>query len=94
MKVVWLDSAVDDVVRLRAFIQQHNPTAAAKAAQRLIEAAKLLEAHPNLGKPVDTLPSYRDLGIRFGASGYVLRYRIHDDVVYVAHIRHYRESGF
>ena len=78
MQVVWLDSAVNDLVRLRAFIAKHNPTAAQKAAQKLITAAKTLSEHPELGKPVKDLPMYRDLGIKFGLKGYVIRYRINE----------------
>ena len=89
MKVVWLDSAVEDLVRLREFIQIHNPKAAAKAAKKLIDAAKQLEQCPDIGKPVDALPAYRDLGIRFGAGGYLLRYRKYEECVYVVHCRHY-----
>ena len=94
MQVVWLESAVDDLVRLREFIAKHNPVAAKKAAQKIITAAKTLEEHPELGKPAKDLPLYRDLGIKFGLRGYVLRYRIHENILYVVHLRHYQESGF
>ena len=94
MQVVWLDSAVNDLVRLRAFIAKHNPTAAQKASQKLIAAAKTLEVHPEIGKPVKDLPLYRDLGIKFGLKGYVIRYRIYEEILYVVHLRHYQELGF
>lgn len=94
MQVVWLDSAVDDLVRLREFVAKHNPTSAKKAAQKIIDVAKLLEEHPELGKPVKELSSYRDLNIKFGTRGYVLRYRVYENILYVVYIRHHRESGF
>lgn len=93
-ELVWLDRAVNDIVRLRQFIEPHNPNAAEKAAKTIKNAAKRLRAHPNIGKPIEDLPDYRDLGIRFGASGYIMRYRVFEKVIYVVHIRHYRESGF
>lgn len=93
-KIVWLDSAVEDMVRLRKVIAVHNPTAAKKAAEIIKQAATTLEKLPNTGKPVINLPDYRDLYIKFGAAGYVMRYRIYDDNVYIVHIRHYRESQF
>ena len=34
-----------------------------------------------------------DLLIRFGTAGYVLRYRIQMDTIYVVHLRHYRETS-
>ena len=93
-ELVWLNSAVDDIVRLREFIAKENPSAAKKAALTLKEAAQLLIETPSIGKPVQDLPQYRDLLIRFGAGGYILRYRVHLDAVYIVHIRHYREDDF
>ena len=94
MKVVWLDSAVEDLVRLRALLHEHSPESATRAAQKLVEAVNCLEEHPTLGRPLETLLGCRDLGIRLGAGGYILRYRIHAEIVYVMHIRQYHESGF
>jgi plasmid stabilization system protein ParE len=92
--IVWLDSAVNDVIRLREFIAKDNPTAAKKAAQAIKEAAQRLLETPSIGKPVEDLPQYRDLLTRFGAGGYVVRYRIHAETIYIIHIRHYRETDF
>ncbi|MCK4870989.1 MAG: type II toxin-antitoxin system RelE/ParE family toxin [Gammaproteobacteria bacterium] len=93
-KLIWLDSVVNDIVRLREFIEQHNPLAAKKAALAIKDAANKFIELPSIGKPVMDLPDYRDLNIRFGAAGYVMRYRIYQNDVYVVHIRHYRELGF
>jgi len=93
-EIVWLDSAVNDVVRLREFIAKENPTAAKKAAEAIQDAAKRLMEVPSIGKPVNDLPQYRDLLTRFGAGGYVLRYRVHAETIYIVHIRHYREADF
>ncbi len=93
-KIIWLDSAVEDLVRLREFIATNNATAAKKASEIIKKATSTLEKHPNTGKPVSNLPDYRDLYIKFGAAGYVMRYRIYDVNVYIVHIRHYREKDF
>lgn len=93
-EIVWLDSAVNDVVRLREFIAKENPNAAKKAAEAIKEAAQRLIESPLIGKPIKDLPQYRDLLARFGAGGYVLRYRIHAEIIYIVHIRHYREVDF
>lgn len=93
-ELVWLDSAVNDVQRLREFIATENPAAAQRAASTIKEAVERLQQHPTIGKPVEDLLEYRDLLIRFGAAGYVLRYRIHMDVIYIVHVRHYRENTF
>ncbi len=38
-ELIWEPGAVDDLSRLREFIQPHNPKVAAKAARRIIESA-------------------------------------------------------
>jgi plasmid stabilization system protein ParE len=93
-KVIWLNSAVNDIVRLREFVAANNSKAAKKAAKTIKKATTKLEELPNIGKPVTNLPNYRDLHIGFGAAGYVMRYRIYENNVYIVHIRHYREIGF
>ncbi|EKD53906.1 MAG: plasmid stabilization system protein [uncultured bacterium] len=93
-EIVWLDSAVNDVVRLREFVAKENPSAAKKAAEATKDAAQRLIEAPLIGKPVKDLPQFRDLLTRFGAGGYVLRYRVHAETIYIVHIRHYREADF
>lgn len=93
-KIVWLDSAVNDVVRLKAFIAKENKDAAKRAATAIETAASRLVENPLIGKPVNNLPDYRDLLTRFGAGGYVLRYRALSEIIYIVHVRHYRENDF
>ncbi|CAA9892105.1 hypothetical protein METHB2_590021 [Candidatus Methylobacter favarea] len=52
----WLPTAFTDLVRLREFIQIHNPAAAGRAAHRIREAAGQLLDYPHLGKGVDGMP--------------------------------------
>ncbi|MGY6217565.1 type II toxin-antitoxin system RelE/ParE family toxin [Methylolobus aquaticus] len=46
-EVVWLPEALDDVARLRGFLQEQSPIAAKRAAQALLEGANLLADHPD-----------------------------------------------
>lgn len=93
MQVVWLDSAINDLCRLRDFIGEKNKIAADRAAKKIIDMATLLETNPQIGKPATNLSDYRDLAITFGAGGYILRYRIYEDTLYIVYLRHYRELG-
>ena len=93
-ELIWLDSAVNDLVRLREFIAKSNKEAAKRAANTIHEAAIRLSNYPLIGKPVIDLPDYRDLLIRFGVGGYFLRYRIEEQNIFIVHVRHYRESDF
>ncbi|WP_367364764.1 type II toxin-antitoxin system RelE/ParE family toxin [Candidatus Tisiphia endosymbiont of Nedyus quadrimaculatus] len=93
-RLVWLESAIVDLVRLRKFIDKNNPNAAKRAAETIKKAVIKLIEFPLTGKPVTNLIDYRDLFIRFGLSGYILRYRIYNDTIYVVHIRHDKEIEF
>jgi len=93
-RIIWLASAIDDLERLRAFIAGENSEAAKRAAKSIQNAAMRLEDFPLAGKPINYLPEYRDLVCRFGTGGYVLRYRIYADAIYIVHIRHCREFDF
>lgn len=93
-KLIWSNVAIDNLVRLREFISNENPKAANRAAEAIKESVKRLTEIPTIGKPVKDLPLYRDLLIRFGAGGYVIRYRIHLNSIYIVNLRHYRESDF
>ena len=92
-RLIYTRRALADIIRLREFIAEHNPEAASRMAQLIKEAAARLKLHPMLGVPVDDLP-FRDLIIPFGASGYLLRYRIimETKTVAVIGIRHGREE--
>jgi len=87
-EIIWLESAVNDVVRLKEFIAKENVEAARKAAKAIKDAAQGLMEVPSRGKPVKDLPQYRDLFARFGAGGYVVRYRVYEETIYIVHIRH------
>lgn len=94
MRIEWLESAILDLQRLRDFILPHNVEAARRAVRMVQSATLPLATNPRIGKPVEDLPDYHDIFILFGASGYVLRYRIQGDTVYVVAVKHGREAGF
>ncbi len=92
-RLIYTPQALVDVVRLREFITQHNPEAAARMARLIKESATRLKVHPMLGTQVDEMP-FRDLVIPFGVSGYILRYRVimETQTVVVVGIRHGKED--
>ena len=91
--------ARNDLIRLREFIEEKNPRAAQRAAERIISAIDQLATFPLVGRPCpeEHLPAeFRELVISFGQDGYVVLYRVDipaDSVAIVA-IRHQREAGF
>ncbi len=94
MQVEWHDLAIVDLLRLKEFISQHNQEAARRAV-RLIKAAVMqIATHPRIGKPVEGFLDYHEIVIPFGASGYVVRYRIKKDTVLIIAVKHGKEAGF
>jgi toxin ParE1/3/4 len=76
--------AVEDVERLRSFLGQHNPAAAQRALESIWKAIGRLQEFPKLGMIV----------VRFGASGYIVRYaalRETNDIL-ITRIWHGREA--
>ena len=76
MRLEYTDKAISDLVRLRQFIEEHDPLAANRMAARLAEGIALLREQPQLGYPVVLAPdpeSIRNLVLR----GYIVRYANH-----------------
>ena len=91
-EVIWLPGAVKDLVRLRKFIQDKNPSAAQRAASKIKEGAVILTTNPDSGRPVDGLSSFREILIPFGAGNYVLRYREDNFTIVVVRVWHSKEE--
>lgn len=90
----WLPEAVLDLARLREFTRIHNPDATERAAKRILESLRQLQAHPMIGRPVLDIdqPELRDFVIPFGRAGYTVRYTIIDDDIIIVRIWHSREN--
>ena len=94
MKIIWLPGAIFDLKRLKEFLATLDKGAAQKAVVTIKRSVALLEQYDSLGKPVADLPDFRDVIIPFGSAGYVLRYRIRNEVVVIVAVRHAKEAGF
>jgi plasmid stabilization system protein ParE len=94
LSLKWLPEAVSDLMRLREFIRVHDPLAAARAAARILEAVRNLQAFPEIGRPVldVEIPGMRDLFIPFGQAGYWLRYAVTRQEILIIRIWHGRED--
>ena len=88
----WLPDALDDLKRLHAFIEPHSPTASTRAVNTLIEAAESLQEFPEKGRPWNLEMNFRELSVRFGARGYVIRYRLFEDQVIIVRVWHSLED--
>ena len=91
-EVIWLPEALEDVQRLRLFLDAKNPAAAASAGRVLQDGAKLLASFPEAGYPMNDGADRRELFLPFGASSYVLRYLIDERTVVIVRVWHGREN--
>ena len=85
--------AVEDVERLRSFLDQNNPDAARRALASIWTAIERLQEFPELGMPTEDA-EIRQIVVRFGSSGYIVRYAAlpGDDDILITRIWHGRES--
>jgi plasmid stabilization system protein ParE len=94
-KLVWTARARADLRRLRDFLVDQNPEAAARAVRTIREGLNTLKIAPGAGKIVDRLPAdCREWPIPFGKSAYMVLYRIDGETVVIQALRHGREAGY
>ena len=51
MQIRWEEDALSDLIHIREYIEEENPTATGKVAQRIIDKVNLLAEQPLLGSP-------------------------------------------
>lgn len=91
--IIFSDDARNDIIRLRSFLDQLNPGAARRAMTLIATAIERLQDHPDRGhRTADA--DIRQIVIRFGASGYVVRYAVLTETqdILITRIWHGREA--
>lgn len=78
-----------DLLRVGDFLAETNPNAALRAVELIKDRMRSLRHHPARTPGTDSM---RELLIRFGQSGYVVRYAILEDQIVVSRIFHMRED--
>ena len=82
--------AYRDLLRLVDFLAEANPNAARRARDVIVAGLNSLETLSEGGRPLSG--GRRELPIRFGRYADVSLYRVDDDAVVIAKIRHSHES--
>lgn len=91
----WSPSALRDVVRLHDFLSSKSRDAAQRAVKAIREGVKILGAAPQIGRPMEDLPSeFREWVIEFGHGAYIILYRYDGKEILILAVRHGREEGF
>ena len=87
----WLPAANSGSRTPAQFLVERSQ-AATRAAGLILQSLRLIQQHPEVGRPVIEPDGYRDLIVPFGARGYVVRYRISADEIVIVRICHGREQ--
>jgi len=94
-RVSWSQYAQRDLIRLHDFLSSKNREAAKRAIKAIRQGVKILASHPEIGRPVDELPSeFREWVIEFGHGAYVVLYRYDGKDLVLLAVRHGREAGY
>jgi toxin ParE1/3/4 len=93
VRIALSPEAMADLERLREFLVEKDPRAAARASETLVEAIDSLMQFPERGR-VSPLPNHREMVVTFGKSAYVVRYmvRAESQTVSIVRIWHGREE--
>lgn len=91
--IVLSPDAALDVERLRTFLDQNNPDAARRALVLIWTTIERLQEFPALGMPTGDA-DIRQIVIRFGASGYIVRYNVLAETkdIVITRVWHGREA--
>ena len=91
-RVIWSQDVKLALERIYHFLAIRDKVLAKRALSKIYQGAKMLDAQPLLGHSLpNTRPAGRELLVRFGRGGYLLRYIIENDRVVILGVRHSRQ---
>ena len=86
MTLVWSPEAIDDLVALRAYIEQEDPAAAQRVALHIVRNIEtLLPNTPEMGRP-GRVPGTRELVVP--RTPFIVPYRVIGDTIQILRIFH------
>ncbi len=91
MRISYSPESIDDLRRLREFIEIKNLGAAQKTATSILKGIRQLKSFPHLGVEVPQAPNpemIRDLII----GNYIVRYLVSGEKIYVLRVWHHKEN--
>ena len=91
LTLVWSPVVRHDLIRLREFIQPHNPHAEQRSAEKIRKAAKTILDNPAIGTRIEGRKDH-EFFTAFGQGGYILRYQIIGLKIVILKIWHTRED--
>jgi plasmid stabilization system protein ParE len=89
MQVIWLPEAFEDLLGIRKYIEEYDPGAAQRIAQRILTAVGPLGKFTEMGRPGRVLGT-RELVV-FGTP-YIIPYRVKGDTIEILGVVHGAEK--
>lgn len=94
-RLFWTAGALQDLDRLRRFLQAQDPGAARRAMAAIRLGVSRMARFPASGRPANDMDAvFREWFIPFGASGYLILYHLADSEIHVLAVRHGLESKY
>ena len=91
MKIQYSPEAIEDLIRLREFIEIKNQNSALRIAKSLNKGISQLKVFPSLGIEVELAPDPKMIR-DFIIGNYVARYLIHTKDIYILRVWLQKES--
>jgi plasmid stabilization system protein ParE len=91
MRIFYSPESIEDLRRLREFIEINNPMAARKAAASILKGVEQLNSFPYVGVEVSQAPNpemIRDLII----GNYIVRYLVNSEEIHILRLWHHKED--
>lgn len=88
LRLEFTHSAVQDIKRLREFIESKNPQAASRMGKQLHLTLSRLVEQPQLGRTLSELSGLRE----WVAGNYIARYTIFEEYIVIIRIWHTKED--
>lgn len=94
-RIIYTETAIADLVRLRDFLKTRSPEASKRAISAIRKEIENVSCFPERFRPVPDLMHYREIIIDFGSSGYIVRFRYEQDGdIYIVRIKHQLENEY
>jgi plasmid stabilization system protein ParE len=91
----WSPQSLCHVVRLHDFLKPKSREVAQRAVKTIRQGVRLLGKFPEMGRPVEELPTeFREWVIEFGSGAYVALYHYDGEEIVILAMRYGREAGF
>ena len=92
MKLEWSAAALADLDRFAEFLNEFYPHLAGIVAERILAKTKIIEKHPQLGRPIAGRVGYYEISLKVLNSTYVFLYFYDGERLAMLRVHHGREG--